>query len=111
MEALLGLIPCLIIIGIIIIVVLLSAVKVVKEYERAVIFRLGKYAAPPRGPAVIDSPSNRIPSSAITMQAMSRRRAGNRCGLATNAEVARIWDGRKGLGGNSPDPADPGVIT
>ena len=52
MEALLGLIPCLIIIGIIIIVVLFSAVKVVKEYERAVIFRLGKYAAPPRGPGL-----------------------------------------------------------
>ena len=38
MEALLGLIPCLIIIGIIILIVLFSAVKVVKEYERAVIF-------------------------------------------------------------------------
>jgi regulator of protease activity HflC (stomatin/prohibitin superfamily) len=52
MEALLGLIPCLIIIGIIILIILFSAVKVVKEYERAVIFRLGKYASPPRGPGL-----------------------------------------------------------
>jgi len=52
MEALLGLIPCLIVIGIVVLIILFSAVKVVKEYERAVVFRLGKYVAPPRGPGI-----------------------------------------------------------
>lgn len=44
--------PCLAFVGIIVFVLLLSAVKVVKEYERAVIFRLGKYSAPPKGPGL-----------------------------------------------------------
>ena len=52
MEALLGLIPCLFFVGIIVLVLLFSAVKVVQEYERAVIFRLGKYVAPPKGPGL-----------------------------------------------------------
>ncbi len=52
MEALLGLIPCLFIVGIIVLVLFLSAVKVVQEYERAVVFRLGKYVSPPKGPGL-----------------------------------------------------------
>ena len=52
MEALLGLIPCLFIVGIIVLVLFFSAVKVVQEYERAVIFRLGKYVSPPKGPGL-----------------------------------------------------------
>jgi len=52
MEALLGLIPCLFFVGIIVLVLLFSAVKVVQEYERAVIFRLGKYVSPPKGPGL-----------------------------------------------------------
>jgi regulator of protease activity HflC (stomatin/prohibitin superfamily) len=44
--------PCLAFIGIVLLVLFFSAVKVVKEYERAVIFRLGKYSAPPKGPGL-----------------------------------------------------------
>ena len=52
MEALLGLIPCLFFIGIIVLVLFFAAVKVVQEYERAVVFRLGKYVGPPKGPGL-----------------------------------------------------------
>ncbi len=52
MEVLGVFLPCIGFIGIILVVILFSAVKVVKEYERAVIFRLGKYAAPPKGPGL-----------------------------------------------------------
>ena len=52
MEVLGVFLPCLAFIGIILVVLLFSAVKVVKEYERAVIFRLGKYSAPPKGPGL-----------------------------------------------------------
>lgn len=52
MEAFGVLLPCIGFIGIILLVILFSAIKVVKEYERAVIFRLGKYVAPPKGPGL-----------------------------------------------------------
>ena len=52
MEVIGVFLPCLAFVGIIVFVLLLSAVKVVKEYERAVIFRLGKYSAPPKGPGL-----------------------------------------------------------
>lgn len=51
MEALLGLIPCLGFIGIIVIFLLFSAVKVVQEYERGVIFRLGRFVGA-KGPGI-----------------------------------------------------------
>ena len=52
MDALLGLIPCFGFLLIILVFILLSSVRVVQEYERAVIFRLGKYVAPPKGPGL-----------------------------------------------------------
>ncbi len=51
MEALLGLIPCLIFLGIIVVVLFFSAVKVVQEYERGVIFRLGRFVGA-KGPGL-----------------------------------------------------------
>ncbi len=51
MEALLGLIPCLFFIGIILLFLLFSAVKVVQEYERGVIFRLGRFTGA-KGPGL-----------------------------------------------------------
>lgn len=51
MEALLGLIPCLGFVGIIVIFLLFSAVKVVQEYERGVIFRLGRFVGA-KGPGL-----------------------------------------------------------
>ena len=43
MDALLGLIPCLGFVGLILLFILFSAIKVVQEYERGVIFRLGRF--------------------------------------------------------------------
>ncbi|MCG3207894.1 MAG: hypothetical protein FOGNACKC_01494 [Anaerolineae bacterium] len=51
MEALFGLIPCLFFFGIIILFLLFSAIKVVQEYERGVIFRLGRFAGA-KGPGI-----------------------------------------------------------
>jgi regulator of protease activity HflC (stomatin/prohibitin superfamily) len=51
MEALLGLIPCLGFVGVILFIVLFSAVKVVQEYERGVIFRLGRFVGA-KGPGL-----------------------------------------------------------
>ncbi|RMF00970.1 MAG: slipin family protein [Chloroflexi bacterium] len=51
MEALLGLIPCLGFVGIIVIFLLFSAVKVVQEYERGVIFRVGRFVGA-KGPGI-----------------------------------------------------------
>ena len=51
MEALLGLIPCLIFLGIIGLIILVSAIKVVEEYERGVIFRLGRFVGA-KGPGL-----------------------------------------------------------
>lgn len=51
MEALFGLIPCLFIIGIIGVFLLISAIKVVQEYERGVIFRLGRFVGA-KGPGI-----------------------------------------------------------
>jgi regulator of protease activity HflC (stomatin/prohibitin superfamily) len=51
MEAVLGLIPCLAIIGIILLFLFFSAVKIVQEYERGVIFRLGRFVGA-RGPGL-----------------------------------------------------------
>ncbi|GAB4427741.1 MAG: slipin family protein [Anaerolineae bacterium] len=51
MEALLGLIPCLGFIGIIMLFLLFSSVKVVQEYERGVIFRLGRFVGA-KGPGL-----------------------------------------------------------
>jgi len=51
MEALLGLIPCLFFIGIILLFLLFSAVKVVQEDERGVIFRLGRFTGA-KGPGL-----------------------------------------------------------
>jgi regulator of protease activity HflC (stomatin/prohibitin superfamily) len=51
MEALLGLIPCLGFIGIILLFLFFSAVKIVQEYERGVIFRLGRFVGA-RGPGL-----------------------------------------------------------
>ena len=51
MDVLLGLIPCFIFIGIILLIFLASAVRVVQEYERGVIFRLGRYVGA-KGPGL-----------------------------------------------------------
>src|SRR5262245_16794412 len=51
MESLLGLIPCVFVIGIIPLIELFSAVRVVQEYERGVIFRLGRFAGA-KGPGL-----------------------------------------------------------
>jgi regulator of protease activity HflC (stomatin/prohibitin superfamily) len=51
MEALLGLIPCLGFVGLILLFILFSAIKVVQEYERGVIFRLGRFAGA-KGPGL-----------------------------------------------------------
>jgi regulator of protease activity HflC (stomatin/prohibitin superfamily) len=51
MEALLGLIPCIGFIAILLLVLLFSAIKVVQEYERGVIFRLGRFVGA-KGPGL-----------------------------------------------------------
>ena len=51
MEGLLTLIPCLGFVGIIILFLLFSAVRVVQEYERGVIFRLGRFVGA-KGPGL-----------------------------------------------------------
>lgn len=51
MEVLAPLVPCLGFIGIIILFLLLSAIKVVQEYERGVIFRLGRFVGA-KGPGL-----------------------------------------------------------
>jgi regulator of protease activity HflC (stomatin/prohibitin superfamily) len=51
MDALLGLIPCLGFIGIILLFLLFSAIRVVQEYERGVIFRLGRFVGA-KGPGL-----------------------------------------------------------
>lgn len=51
MEALFGLIPCLGLLGIIVLFLLFSAIKVVQEYERGVIFRLGRFVGA-KGPGI-----------------------------------------------------------
>lgn len=51
MEAILGLIPCLGFIGLLVLLLLFSAIKVVQEYERGVIFRLGRYVGA-KGPGL-----------------------------------------------------------
>lgn len=51
MEAVLGLVPCLGFVGLILLVILFSAIKVVQEYERGVIFRLGRFVGA-KGPGL-----------------------------------------------------------
>ena len=41
------------IVGVIVVFYLLSSIKILNEYERAVIFRLGKLLDRPKGPGVI----------------------------------------------------------
>jgi regulator of protease activity HflC (stomatin/prohibitin superfamily) len=51
MEAIVGLVPCLGFIGLILLFLLFSAIKVVQEYERGVIFRLGRFVGA-KGPGL-----------------------------------------------------------
>lgn len=51
MDAFLGLIPCIGFIGLIVLLLLFSAIKVVQEYERGVIFRLGRFVGA-KGPGL-----------------------------------------------------------
>lgn len=51
MDALIGLIPCFGFIGIIVLILLFSAIKIVQEYERGVIFRLGRFVGA-KGPGL-----------------------------------------------------------
>ena len=51
MEAILGLIPCFGFIGLVLLILLFSAIKVVQEYERGVIFRLGRFVGA-KGPGL-----------------------------------------------------------
>jgi regulator of protease activity HflC (stomatin/prohibitin superfamily) len=51
MEALLGLIPCFGFVGLILLFILFSAIRVVQEYERGVIFRLGRFVGA-KGPGL-----------------------------------------------------------
>jgi regulator of protease activity HflC (stomatin/prohibitin superfamily) len=50
-QTLLGLIPCLGFVGLILLFILFSAIRVVQEYERGVIFRLGRFVGA-RGPGL-----------------------------------------------------------
>ena len=50
-QTLLGLIPCLGFVGLILLFILFSAIKVVQEYERGVIFRLGRFVGA-KGPGL-----------------------------------------------------------
>jgi len=51
MEFLAGLLPCLGFVGIILLFILFSAIKIVQEYERGVIFRLGRFVGA-KGPGL-----------------------------------------------------------
>lgn len=51
METIIGLVPCLGFIGLILLFLLFSAIKVVQEYERGVIFRLGRFVGA-KGPGL-----------------------------------------------------------
>jgi regulator of protease activity HflC (stomatin/prohibitin superfamily) len=51
MDALIGLVPCFGFIGIILLFLLFSAIKIVQEYERGVIFRLGRFVGA-KGPGL-----------------------------------------------------------
>jgi regulator of protease activity HflC (stomatin/prohibitin superfamily) len=51
MEAIVGLVPCLGFIGLILLFLLFSAIKIVQEYERGVIFRLGRFVGA-KGPGL-----------------------------------------------------------
>ena len=51
LDALFGIIPCLGLLGVIILFLFFSAVKVVQEYERGVIFRLGRFVGA-KGPGI-----------------------------------------------------------
>lgn len=51
LETLFGIIPCLGLIGVFVIFLLFSSVKVVQEYERGVIFRLGRFVGA-KGPGI-----------------------------------------------------------
>ena len=51
MDTILGLFPCIAFIGIILLFLLFSAVKIVQEYERGVIFRLGRFVGA-KGPGI-----------------------------------------------------------
>ncbi len=51
MDALIGLIPCIGFIGLILLIILFSAIKVVQEYERGVVFRLGRFVGA-KGPGL-----------------------------------------------------------
>jgi regulator of protease activity HflC (stomatin/prohibitin superfamily) len=51
LETLLGLIPCLGFIAVIVVFILFSAIRIVQEYERGVIFRLGRFDGA-RGPGI-----------------------------------------------------------
>jgi regulator of protease activity HflC (stomatin/prohibitin superfamily) len=63
--------PLIIIIGIIVIY-LLNSIKVLREYERGVIFRLGRVLAKPKGPGIIlvFSPIDRIVKVSLRLVAM-----------------------------------------
>lgn len=51
MDLLFGLGPCVVFVGILVVFLLFSAVKVVQEYERGVIFRLGRFVGA-KGPGI-----------------------------------------------------------
>jgi len=51
MDTVLGLVPCLGFIGLIVLMLLFSAIKVVQEYERGVVFRLGRFVGA-KGPGL-----------------------------------------------------------
>ncbi|MCB0210474.1 MAG: slipin family protein [Anaerolineae bacterium] len=51
MEALLGLIPCIGLLGVILLFLVFSSIRVVQEYERGVIFRLGRFVGA-KGPGI-----------------------------------------------------------
>ena len=44
-----------VVVAIFVVAVLVSAIKVVKEYERGVIFRLGRVQGGPKGPGLLSS--------------------------------------------------------
>ncbi len=51
MEAIVTLVPCLGFVGVILLILLFSAIKIVQEYERGVIFRLGRFVGA-KGPGL-----------------------------------------------------------
>ena len=71
---------------------LISSIKILNEYERAVIFRLGKLLPQPKGPgvALVFAPIDRMaPPSRSPLTQPRARRSGRRTAPPAPAEASR----------------------